>query len=200
MLRQSSVTALIERAGRIAGVRLDSGEELVADQVVLASGIGTPALLASLGLDLPMLPRPGLIVKTTALPPVCPLILATPTQEVRQDAAGHLIAPTSASHQGDSATMLGSFPALVSATLGRLRLLFPGHEMGFGGQAMASRPVPGDGLPVAGQCARLPGQWLAVMHSGATLAPLVADLLAAEMGGGAESGLLTPFRPARFDL
>lgn len=199
-LRGASVAALLTEGGRVTGVRLAEGEVISADRVVLAGGTGSPALLAPLGLHLPMLPRPGMIVKTAPLPPVCPVILATPAQEVRQDAAGRLIAPASASHQGDTAEVLGSYPALVSATLARLRALFPGVEIAFGSHAMANRPVPGDGLPVAGPCRQVPGLWLAVMHSGATLAPLVADLLAAEMDGGAESGLLTPFRPARYDL
>jgi D-hydroxyproline dehydrogenase subunit beta len=57
--------------------------------------------------------------------------------------------------------------------------------------------VPGDGLPVVGQ-GPLPGLWIAVMHSGATLAPIVAELLADEMTGGPDSPLLAEFRPARF--
>ncbi|KAF0137149.1 MAG: fructosyl-amino acid oxidase [Xanthobacteraceae bacterium] len=105
--------------------------------------------------------------------------------------------PASAGHQSDHAETLGSFPVVVQATLTRLRALFPGHEIHFAHQAMALRPVPGDGLPVAGP-GPVTGLWLAVMHSGATLAPVVAELLAAEIIGAGESPLLTDFRPARF--
>ena len=59
------------------------------------------------------------------------------------------------------------------------------------------RPVPGDGLPVVGQ-GPIQGLWIAVMHSGATLAPVVAELLAEEITGGPKSPLLAHFRPARF--
>ncbi len=144
-----------------------------------------------------MLKRPGLMIATTPLPPICPVILATPDQELRQDAEGHLIAPAFAGHQSDHAESLGSFPVVVNATLQRLRALFPGHDIHFARQAMALRPVPGDGLPVVGQ-GPLPGLWVAVMHSGATLAPIVAELLADEMTGGPDSPLLAEFRPARF--
>ncbi|RMD92142.1 MAG: FAD-binding oxidoreductase, partial [Alphaproteobacteria bacterium] len=41
------------------------------------------------------------------------------------------------------------------------------------------------------------GAYLAVMHSGATLAPLVGELVAAEIGGR-ECAELAAFRPARF--
>lgn len=192
----ATIQSLTVEKGRIAGVRSDLGP-LTADRVILATGTGTPALLSPLGYTLPMLQRPGLMIATNTVPPICPVVLATPDQEVRQDAKGHLIAPASAGHQGDHAETLGSFPVVVNATLQRLRGLFPGHEIHFAHQAMALRPVPGDGLPVVGQ-GPVPGLWIAVMHSGATLAPVVAELLANEITGGLESPMLTDFRPARY--
>ncbi|RYD40141.1 MAG: FAD-binding oxidoreductase [Verrucomicrobiaceae bacterium] len=86
---------------------------------------------------------------------------------------------------------------VINATLQRLRALFPGQEIHFGRQAMAMRPVPGDGLPAVGQ-GPVKGLWLAVMHSGATLAPVVAELLADEITGGPDSPFLAQFRPSRF--
>lgn len=193
---RDTVQSLTVEAGRVTGVITDLGP-LTADRVILATGTGTPALLEPLGYTLPMLKRPGLMIATNALPPICPVVLATPDQEVRQDAKGHLIAPASAGHQGDHAETLGAFPVVVNATLQRLRTLFPGHDIHFAHQAMAMRPVPGDGLPVVGQ-GPVKGLWLAIMHSGATLAPVVAECLAKEITGGPESPLLSDFRPNRF--
>lgn len=193
---RATVQTLTHAKGRATGAVTDLGP-IAADRVILATGTGTPTLLEPLGQSLPMLKRPGLMIATNPLPPICPVILATPEQEVRQDAEGHLHAPASAGHQSDSAEALGSFPVIVNATLQRLRALFPGHEIHFAHQAMALRPVPADGLPVVGQ-GPIPGLWIAVMHSGATLAPVVAELLAAEIVEGSESPLLTRFRPGRF--
>lgn len=193
---RATVQTLTEEKGRVTGVLTDLGP-IPATRVILATGTGTPALLEPFGYTLTMLKRPGLMIATNALPPICPVILATPDQEVRQDEKGHLIAPASAGHQGDHAETLGAFPVVVNATLQRLRALFPGQDITFAHQAMAMRPVPGDGLPVAGK-GPLDGLWIAVMHSGATLAPVVAECLAAEMTGGPESALLTDYRPARF--
>jgi glycine/D-amino acid oxidase-like deaminating enzyme len=195
-VRRATVQAVTSSGGKVTGVHTDLGQ-IAADRVILATGTGTPELLEPLGYTLPMLKRPGLIVTTTPLPPVCPVILATPYQEVRQDAAGHLHAPASSGHQGDNAEALGSFPVVINATLVRLRELFPGHEIHFADQHMAMRPVPDDGLPVVGQ-GPVEGLWIAVMHSGATLAPVVAECLADEIMGGPESPRLTEFRPARF--
>jgi D-hydroxyproline dehydrogenase subunit beta len=193
---RATVQSLATEKGGVAGVVTDLGP-MPATRVILATGTGTPALLDPLGTALPMLKRPGLMLTTNALPPVCPVILATPDQEVHQDAQGHLHAPASAGHQADHAETLGSFPVVINATLGRLRALFPGQDIHFGRQSMAMRPVPGDGLPVAGK-GPVEGLWIAVMHSGATLAPVVAECLADEITGGAESALLANFRPGRF--
>ncbi|MBN8629955.1 MAG: FAD-binding oxidoreductase [Rhodobacterales bacterium] len=192
---RATVQDLTVESGRVTGVLTDLGA-MPASRVILATGTGTPELLAPLGYRLPMLKRPGLMIATNPLPPVCPVILATPDQEVRQDAEGRLIAPASAGHQSDSAESLGSFPVVVNATLQRLRTLFPGQHIHFAHQAMALRPVPGDGLPVVGQ-GPVDGLWIAVMHSGATLAPVVAELLAAEIAGEGQSPLLAEFRPNR---
>ncbi|MBL9047290.1 MAG: FAD-binding oxidoreductase, partial [Tabrizicola sp.] len=193
---RETVEAVTEAKGRATGVQTDIGP-VQADRVVLATGTATPGLLQPFGSTLPMLKRPGLMIATNPLPPICPVILATPDQEVRQDAEGHLHAPASAGHQSDSAETLGAFPVVVNATLTRLRALFPGQDIHFAHQAMALRPVPGDGLPVVGQ-GPLAGLWIAVMHSGATLAPVVAECLAGEILDGAENPLLQDFRPGRF--
>lgn len=193
---RATVQSVAVEQGRATGVLTDLGP-MPATRVILASGTGTPALLEPHGQTLPMLKRPGLMIRTNALPPICPVVLATPEQEVRQDAEGHLHAPAHAGHQSDHAETLGSFPVVVNATLQRLRALFPGQEIHFAHQAMAMRPVPGDGLPVVGR-GPVEGLWLAVMHSGATLAPVVAECLAAEITGGPASPLLKDFRPARF--
>jgi D-hydroxyproline dehydrogenase subunit beta len=193
---RATVLSVTEAQGRVTGIATDLGP-MPATRIILATGTGTPALVAPFGYTLPMLKRPGLMIATNALPSICPVVLATPDQEVRQDAAGHLIAPASAGHQSDHAETLGAFPVVVNATLQRLRALFPGQDIHFGHQAMAMRPIPGDGLPVVGQ-GPVEGLWLAVMHSGATLAPVVAECLAEEIASGPESPLLSDFRPNRF--
>jgi D-hydroxyproline dehydrogenase subunit beta len=193
---RATVTAVTEAQGKVTGIATDLGP-MPATRVILASGTGTPALLEPLGCSLPMLKRPGLMIRTNTQPPICPIVLATPDQEVRQDADGALVAPAHAGHQSDQAETLGAFPVVVNATLQRLRVLFPGQDIHFAHQAMAMRPVPGDGLPVVGQ-GPVEGLWLAVMHSGATLAPAVAEYLAAEITGSPDSPRLADFRPSRF--
>lgn len=190
-----TATALTEAQGRITGVITAAGP-ITARRTILATGTGTPALLAPLGLTFPMLHRPGAIFRSQPLPPLLRHILATPEQEVRQTPDGALIAPAAVHHQSDSSDTPPDPRQAAGATLHRLRTLFPKADIRPDRLALADRPVPGDGLPAVGPV--LPGLSMAVMHSGATLAPLVADLMAAELTGQGDQLPLAPFRPARF--
>ena len=118
---------------------------------------------------------------------------------VRQAAVRNVfVTLVAAHHQADSAETLPANPqASVNAALQSLNALFQGPPILRADHwAAAFRPVPGDGLPALGPVAR--GLWLAVLHSGVTLGPLVAETLAAEVLGARASPLLSPFRPARF--
>ncbi len=63
---------------------------------------------------------------------------------------------------------------------------------------IGTRPVPIDGFPVVGNIEEYKGMFVAVMHSGVTLAPLIGQLLATEMLETSKSPLLEAFRPSRF--
>lgn len=190
-----AVEALVAGDGGVAGV-VAGGMRIGADAVVLATGTGTPALLAPLGLRLPMPDRPGLLLRSAPVAPILNHILAAPGQELRQDAAGRILAPAVAGHQGDTAVRLADTPEVLAMTgWRRVRELLPAAPDWAEAQ-VGWRPVPADGLPVLGQAA--PGLWLAVMHSGATLAPAAVEHLGAEIAGAGPSPALATFRPGRF--
>lgn len=61
-------------------------------------------------------------------------------------------------------------------------------------------PYPKDGHPIVGFTERVANLYIAVMHSGATLGPLIGQLAAAEITGTAseqELALLKPYRLKR---
>ena len=60
------------------------------------------------------------------------------------------------------------------------------------------RPLPHDERPVVGHVKNIPGVYLATMHSGVTLAPIIGELVAMELLDGVETNLLADFRPDRF--
>ena len=195
----AQVSELLQRGDAVCGVRLGQGH-IEADQVIVAAGTGAAALLAGVGFTLPMLQRPGVILATQSLQHRLAPILALHGQELRQDRQGRFWLPVAAHHQSDAAEMLPADPkASVDAALAALNALFQGPPVLRADHwGAAFRPVPGDGLPAVGPVGK--GLWLAVLHSGVTLGPLVAELLAAEVLGAPATPQLAPFRPARFSL
>ena len=60
------------------------------------------------------------------------------------------------------------------------------------------RPMPEDGLTIAGPLPGVAGMHVIVTHSGVTLGPHLGRLVAAEIANGEVAGVLAPFRPGRF--
>jgi glycine/D-amino acid oxidase-like deaminating enzyme len=200
LLAGLAATGIDTHGNRVLGVRTPAGA-IAADRVVIAGGIGCPALLEGVGVKLPMLRRPGLILRSSPMPPLLTHVLASPAQELRQDADGCLLAPTSAGHQGDASESLEADPvALADATATRVAGMI-GRPVAWAQVTLAMRPVPGDGLPVVGACGP-EGLYVSTMHSGATLAAIAAELAAAEITGArlgdGDAALLAPYRPLRF--
>lgn len=190
------VQQILVEAGRVVGVEVE-GIKLASDHVVIAAGTGAGDLAATAGVHLPMLDRPGLMMRTCAVEPVARHILVAPGQELRQLPDGRLLAPTTAAHQSDASDRLAQDPAvLATAAMERVQRLFGRPDLDWAAVHLAGRPMPRDGLPVIG-AAGPEGLYVAVMHSGATLGALAGEIAAAEITG-VEQALGTPYRVQRF--
>jgi glycine/D-amino acid oxidase-like deaminating enzyme len=175
---------------------------ITADQVVIAAGTGSEALMEMAGHNLPMLDRPGVLVRTKPIARVSDYILVSPEGEARQEASGAMILPGAVSHQSDETESLAMTPDVAAEeAIARWRTnLKDGAQLEWSEASVAMRPVPKDGMPVIG--AVEDGLYVASMHSGVTLAAITAQLSAAELTGEArnDTSLLAPFRPDRFTL
>jgi glycine/D-amino acid oxidase-like deaminating enzyme len=60
------------------------------------------------------------------------------------------------------------------------------------------RPMPLDGLPIVGFTRAVPNLYIALMHSGVTLAPLIGELAAIEIVDRVCVDMLHPYRVERF--
>lgn len=93
-------------------------------------------------------------------------------------------------------------PALWQGLLARAARHLPGlsapEVMAHAAPRICVRPVPADGLPIVGALSGVPGAYVAVTHSGITLGPLLADLLADEMFTRVPASVLASYRPDRF--
>ncbi|MDJ0942982.1 MAG: FAD-dependent oxidoreductase [Kiloniellales bacterium] len=180
--------------GRVAGLRTAAGN-LEADQVVLAAGVASAGLAARLGFDLPLRSSPGLLVHSRPMPPLLGRVVESPGLHMKQDPDGRLVA-------GES---FGGGPAPNDPEaegqrlIDRIKAALTGSErLEMEHVSVGLRPIPADGLPAIGPLPGIEGLYLAVMHSGITLAPAVGRFTAMELLDGAEVELLAPFRPDRF--
>ncbi len=186
-------TALARHDGRVHGVRAN-GALLEADEVVLAAGTGSAPLLAGLGLHYPIHAPAGLLVHSKPTRPLLRKLLMAPGLHVRQTAEGRLVA--GADYVG---SIEGQDPAQLAHTLfSKVRALVAGAdalEMDF--FTLGHRPTPGDGFPLLGRPGHTAGLYLAVTHSGITLAPAAGRFAAQELLHGVRDPLLSPYHPDR---
>jgi glycine/D-amino acid oxidase-like deaminating enzyme len=167
---------------------------LPADTVVVSAGVDTPVLCASLGFDLPVAPSPALLMRFTAPPGLVRTLVVTPHVEVREAADGQLLAAAAYNGETDGEDLRRAGERMRW----RLVATFDTDDVRLIGVRLGTRPMPADGLPIVGRVPGVDGAYVAVMHSGITLAPSVARLVAAEIVGGDEAGPLAGLRPDRF--
>ncbi|MFV2086482.1 NAD(P)/FAD-dependent oxidoreductase [Micromonospora sp. LOL_021] len=193
LIANSAVTALTMRDGRVVGVRASAGN-LPADIVVVTAGVDAPLLCGPLGFDLPVAPSPALLIRLSGPPGLVRTLVATPDLEVREATDGHLLIATS--YQGE--TSHEDLQRAGERVLRRLVATFDAEDVHLVSARLGTRPMPADALPIVGPVPGVGGVYVAVMHSGVTLAPTVARLVAAEIVDGIEAEQLAGVRPARF--
>ncbi|MBI1416732.1 MAG: FAD-dependent oxidoreductase [Limimaricola sp.] len=190
----------VEAPGGRARAALTSHGRIEADAVVLATGAASGAVLAALDFGLPMDNKRGMILHTAPTAPLLEPIVLAPGVHVRQATDGHLVVGEIFSGDGPGAARLATDPAgLAAEVMARLAALLPATRgLALERVMLGTRPVPGDGFPAVGPVPGIDGLYLATMHSGITLAPVIGQLGAAEVMGGPDAALLAPYRPARF--
>jgi glycine/D-amino acid oxidase-like deaminating enzyme len=194
MMVATAVKSLLVRDAGIAGVETDEGR-LEADDVVLAAGAGSSALLAPAGVGLPMTMPPGLLVHSRPHRHLLNGILVGEKAHVRQTTEGRVVAGSDfggaepGASPEDTAREL--FAEVKSMLVGADDLTLDFHTIGY-------RPTPADGFPALGRPPGLGGLYVAVMHSGVTLAPAIGRMAAEEILSGRRDPLLSPYGIDRF--
>ena len=190
------VTGLTRAGGRVTGLALESGE-LDAEMVVLAAGVGSADLARGVGVDLPLRASPATLVRMRTPGPLVRGIVCSPEFEVRQ--AGETLMLSAADYIDERAE---TGPMAIG------RRILEAVRAGVRGAQDVSlidaipgwRPMPEDGAPIVGFAPGLDGLYLAVMHAGIILAPVVGRLAAAEILDGRSEDALQPCRLERFRL
>lgn len=189
------VVGLDLRWGRLDRVRTSEGD-LEADTIVIAAGVDTPRLAAMAGLHVPLRRSPGLLAHTTPAPELLGRVVLAPSGAMKQKLDGGLVLSG-----GFSGVAVPDDPGAVAGEiLARAKTLIPdANGVELARHTVGYRPLPLDGHPVIGFAEGAPDVYVAVMHSGITLSPLVGRMAASEILDGVRIEMLEPYRVERFE-
>lgn len=180
--------------GKVTGVAV-SGDIIAADEVVIASGAGAPAIAATAGIRLPIETPPGLIVHSRPYKKLLNGLVMADRLHMRQTAEGRIIAGSDFGGgdpgEDPQATARELFEATKAMLRGSEGLELDFHTVGY-------RPTPIDGFPIVSRSEGVSGVYIAVTHSGITLAPAVGLFAAREILDGDRDALLRPYALSRF--
>ena len=189
------VTGLDLRWGRLQGVTTTNGE-LQADAIVIAAGVDTPRLARMAGVEVPLRESPGLLAHTEPGPALLGRVVLAPTGAMKQKLDGRLVLSG-----GFSGMTVPDDPtADAQQILARAKqLVTDAADLELERYTIGYRPLPADGHPVIGFAEGAPDVYIAVMHSGVTLSPLVGRLAASEILDDVRVEMLEPYRVERFE-
>lgn len=165
-----------------------------APRLVIAAGLGSAALAGQVGLTIPLRPQRGQICVTERTE----LLLPLPASGLRQthegtimiggtqEAVGLDVSATGAAAAGLSQKAVRLIPALAELTLVR--------------QWAGLRVMTPDSYPVYAQSAEYPGAFVALCHSGVTLAAVHAVTIADAISAEELPSSLDPFHHRRFNV
>ncbi|KAF5638106.1 Opine oxidase subunit B [Fusarium sp. NRRL 52700] len=192
---RATAKGLFKDNGKVAGVRLASGEKVFGDHIVVAAGLGSVTLLATEGITVPISSVPALIVNSKPIKDkLVSHVVNSKYLYIRQTSDG--VVKAGCENPGDDpgddpeATAHQVFSKLQSTLVGGENLEFDYYTVGY-------KPTPKDGLPIIGPTG-LEGVSVAVMHSGVTNAAIVGELLSKQIITGEINPELDNFRLGRF--
>lgn len=184
--------------------------EVAVDAYVLATGADAEAVKALARIEVPQRSTPGVIVVTKPMPPLLNRILVAPGVHVHQRLDGRIVlgeqdgAPETEAHAARLADRPNRFPSreLAAQHAGRIQTVANRYLPGMAEAEIEDvfigwRPLPLDGHPVMGFSSGEPNAYVAIAHSGVTLAPILGRLAAQEIMEGVRMEMLSPYRPDR---
>jgi glycine/D-amino acid oxidase-like deaminating enzyme len=195
--------------GRLTSVETTTGS-IKADRLVLATGAapGPPSRIA--GIDIPQRSTPGVIALTKPMPRLVNRIIVAPGVHMHQRDDGRFVlgeqdgAPKTEAHALRLEGQPNDFPTKLVAQEHGDRILdiatrfVPGiADAEVDTACIGWRPLPIDGHPVLGVNPDRRDVYMAIMHSGVSLAPIVGQLVSLELIEDVVIERLERYRPTR---
>ena len=195
--------------GRLSSVETSIGS-IKADRLVLATGAAANASARFAGIDIPQRSTPGVIALTKPMPRLINRIIVAPGVHMHQRGDGRVVlgeqegAPDTEAHALRLEGRPNDFPSALIAQQHGQRILDIARQFipdiadaEIDTAYIGWRPLPVDGHPVLGVNPEKRDVYMAIMHSGVSLAPIVGQLVATELMEGLAIEQLGPYRPTR---
>ena len=178
--------------------------EIPCDVVVLAAGTGTSELASTAGVMVPQQVSPGVVVRTSPVPRLMHKlqVVYAPPLDSSQDEI-HFRQTSDGSVQIGEGTQESLRRDDSQRHADDLLARAARYLRGLSGATAAPapvgyRPMPLDGYPILGFAPSVANLYVAVAHSGVTLAPVIGELAAMEIVDGVRVEVLDHYRPERF--
>jgi glycine/D-amino acid oxidase-like deaminating enzyme len=188
-----------ERDDRIARVVTNTDERFDADVIVVCAGPATGKVVSLVRARLPMTNKAGLVALSAPVAIGLRSVLHAPGMSIRPDEGGRVLmlsgafdVPRTGQFSGAGALRVGD--RVLTAAADVVPAL---RETRIESTRVGVRPIPHDGLPVVGFLPGLQNVYVAVTHSGVTLALILGRLIAREVAFSRPQRVLAPFRPER---
>jgi glycine/D-amino acid oxidase-like deaminating enzyme len=185
------VQSLVMTNNRVTGVMVED-RTIEADEVVVAAGIESVGLLQTIGLALPLKESAAVVVYTKPVHTMLKGMIISPDMELRQCPDGSLLAAVDFTEGREQDEVAENVLKDVR------KLLRLDHDLNVDEVRIGYRPMPIDGFPLVGRMNRIDGLYVAVTHSGITLAPAIGAFGAAEILDGVRHELMALYRPDRW--
>lgn len=164
------------------------------DKVVIAAGLGSRDLARQVGLDLPIRPERGQILVTRRVAPMLDL----PASGLRQTGDGTILIGATKEDAGHDVTT--SVEKATTLARKAVRILPDLANVELVRQWAGLRILTPDSYPIYVESETAPGSFVAVCHSGVTLAAMHAHILAPHIAEGRLPSALEPFHHGQFDV
>lgn len=188
---------------RIVSVKTEN-TEFPCDVVVLANGIHITELASLVNIHIPQQLSPGIVIKTTPCDTILTnvAVIHAPPKDVGYQHI-HLRQISDGSLRIGQGTQEGinndDSQEYADALLSRAKTYLPAiGDANAITTPVGYRPMPLDGFPIIGFTKSVPNMYVAVMHSGVTLAPLVGEMSTMEIMDDVCIDWFEPYRLERF--
>ncbi len=203
------VTGLDYSGSRLTGVSTTTGKYSL-DRLVIAGGVDTPSIASMIDYVPPLRHAPGILAHSMPVQGLTRTVNEGPVTHFKQMSNGRIVgadstyAPSTPVHH-DILEKHQDFPDAAIRTMHGQRILdkittiLPGARSAkLERLTLGFRPMPEDGFPIVGFVPGSSDVYVAVMHSGISLAPIMGQSISREILDDISVDSLAPYRPTRF--